>query len=273
MGKIVQLPPLLLPGIGIATTAGTGNPISGSKSEIWLCPTYDAEGKGAPLYVKKGLTARAIMVEILCSQIAQVLALPVPQPYIVTAKSKHVGGKGNSNVVCFGTLDMGSQSLARPIKCLNQILTLIQKLKIEDMIATYDEWIANDVRSPNDILFSPDNLLYLIDHESAIPSNKSADEQLTNWLADRLLEGMNNQERRSLLKQMHSRIAAFQRIEFTSAPFSSGFIQGSGELYLELTKFLTERLTHIHRLVSQRIFPNQLHLNLTITQIDGAEQA
>lgn len=260
MTNVIPLPSMRLPGLGVAATSGTGNRITGSRSEIWHCPAYDANTSQVALYVKVGLSIRAILVESLASQLAQVIGLQTPAPYLVTVKPSHVGQAGTKNLIAFGSLDLAQRSMARPVRALDQLFGLLEKFKVSDLAGAFDEWIANDVRSPSDILICPESGVYMIDHEAAIPPNTAPDAMLQNWLAAELMKGLSDVERAALLKRLRARIAAFHRVSFEPAPLALAYIQDGGEVYHSLVKFLTTRLEHLDQLLSQRVVPEQLYL-------------
>jgi hypothetical protein len=259
-GNVIPLPSTRLPGLGIAATSGTGNRITGSRSEIWHCPAYDGNTNQVALYLKLGLTDRAILVEALASQLAQVIGPQTPVPYLVTVKPSHVGQAGTKSLIAFGSLDVAQRSMARPVRALDQLFGLLEKFKVSDLACAFDEWIGNDVRSPSDILICPESGVYMIDHEAAMPPNTAPDASLRNWLASELMKGLSDVERVALLKRLRARIAAFHRVKLEPAPLALGYLQGGGEVYHSLVKFLTQRLEHLDQLLSQRVVPEQLYL-------------
>jgi hypothetical protein len=252
--KILQLPNIRLPHIDVAATSGQGNKIEGSRTDIWLCPAYGSDYQQLTLYVKVDLSHRAIMVEVLAAQLAQAVGLNTPDPYIVTVKPSHVRQQGTRNLIAFGTLDVATRTMARPVRSLDQLFDLLENLKIADLACAFDEWIANDVRHPNDILICPESSLYLIDHEGAMSNGIEPDVAISNWLASQLLVGLTDAERAVLLRRLRSRLAAFHRVEFEQAPQACGFLQDGMGIYKELVSFL------IARLLSERIIPEQLYL-------------
>lgn len=250
-----------LPVLGIAATAGLGNRISGSRNEIWLCHAYGFNQEPLMLYVKLGLSTRAMMVEALCAQLAQCIGLACPAPYLVTVNPKHVGRAPGARVLAFGALDVSSKSMARPIRALDALLDLLQNMKVADLACAFDEWIGNDVRSPSDILVSPEMPgVFLIDHEAAIGDGLLPDAMLTNWLAERLAERFTVDERLAFLQKVRARLAALYKASLGPAPMAAQYSQDGVRVYESLVEFLKERLTHMDRLVSQRFFPEQQYL-------------
>jgi hypothetical protein len=260
-GKVIPFPALKLPHIGMASTCGQGNRISGSRTDIWFCPAYGADSRQLTLYVKVGLSDRAVMVETLAAQVAQAVGLPTPDPYIVTVKPTHVGQQGSKNLIAFATLDVSTRAMARPARSLDQLFSILEKLKLTDATCAFDEWVANDVRSSSDILICPESRLYLIDHEAAMAEQVEPDKAVTNWLAQQLMLGLTDTERALLLRRLRGRLAAFKRVMFDGAPLAVGYLQDGAAIYQELVAFLIARLEHLDRLLSQRVIPEQLYLS------------
>ena len=255
-----------LPLLGIAATAGTGNRISGSRNEIWLCPAFGMSQEPLMLYLKLGLSTRAMMVEVICAQLAQCVGLESPNPYLVTVNPKHVGRPGGSKVLVFGALDVSSKSMARPIRALDTLLDILRRMKVDDLSCAFDEWIGNDVRSPSDILVSPESRVFLIDHEAALKEGMEVDQSLMNWIAHRLLDGMDVDERLAFLRRVRGRLAALHRVSLGPAPLVTQYSQDGVRIYESLVQFLRARLLHVDQLISERIVPEQGYLKESPSQ-------
>jgi hypothetical protein len=259
-GNVRELRPNHLPPIGIAATAGTGNLISGSRNEIWLCPAFNHHHEPVLIYLKLGLSTRAMMVEALCAQLAQCIGLDTPPPYLVTVNPRHVGRTAGPSALVFGAEDVATRSMARPMRALEPLLDLLRRMKIDDLSCAFDEWIGNDVRSPSDILVSPESRIYLIDHEAALAEEMDVDASVTNWLAQRLVEHLDVDGRVALLRRLRGRIAALHRVALGPVPLAAQYSQDGVPIYAALVKFLVERLAHIDRLLSRRVLPEQGYL-------------
>jgi hypothetical protein len=271
--NVLQLPGAELPGLGMAATAGLGNRIGGSRNELWLCHAYSHGGAPVMLYVKVGLSERAMFVEALCAQIAHCVGLQCPAPFIVTVNPSHVGRARGKPVLAFGAEDQSEKSMARPVFALDVLLPLLVGQKVADLACVFDEWIANDVRSPSDILISPDSQILLIDHEAAIGELVKPDMAVTNWLAARLIEHASPSERALLLHRLRGRLAALQRTRLGDAPQAAQYSQDGVPIYRTLIQFLTQRLQHMDRLLSERVMPEQRYLlsaSAGESQIDAA---
>lgn len=259
-GNVRELRPNTPPPLGVAATSGTGNRIGGSRNEIWLCPAYNQHSEAVMVYVKLGLPTRAMLVEALCSQIAHCIGLESPPPYLVTVNPRHVGRPPGPSALVFGAEDVATRSLARPVRTLDALLEILRRMRVDDLSCAFDEWIGNDVRSPSDILVSPEARIFLIDHEAALAENTATDAALTNWLAARLLEGMNLDERALFLRRVRGRIAALHRVALGDAPLAAQYSQDGVTIYTGLIQFLRARLVHVDQLLSQRILPEQAYL-------------
>lgn len=258
--NVVELPGLELPGLGVAATAFTGSRIGGSRNEIWLCPAYGHGAEQLMLYVKLGLPTRAMLVEALCAQVAYCLGLDAPRPFIVTVNPKHVGRAAGPPALAFGAEDLAERSLAKPLRNVALLLDLLRSKKVADLACAFDEWIANDVRSPSDILVSPEERIYLIDHEAAIAPGLDPGQAVTNWLGGRLLEGLGDRERAAFLRQLRGRLAALQRVKLDAAPLAAQYSPQGVPLWNELREFLVQRLAHLDRILSERVVPEQRYL-------------
>lgn len=258
--NVVALPGVELADLRIAATSYPGNRVEGSRNEIWLCAAY-CHSEPVTLYVKVGLSARALMAECLGALLAKCVGLHTPAPYLVTVHPRHVQRSGQHALLCFGSQDLSDHALARPIKNLRVLMDLLQAGKVADLACVFDEWIANEVRSPSDILIGPsDRQIYFIDHEGAFPSNLRPDQPATNWLAGRLLASMDGRERDLFLKKLRARLAALRRVELGDAPGVTQFASDGVATYRLLLQFLRDRLDHLDRLVSERVMPDQRYL-------------
>lgn len=273
-GSVTALPAVDLPGVGSAATAGQGNLITGSRNEIWLCPGFCGDAQPVMLYVKPSLPERAIFIEILAAQLAHALHLPCPTPFLVTVSPHHVGRPKGAQIIAFASQDLSERSMARPVRALDVLMSLLERAKLDDLAGVFDEWIANDVRSPSDILMSPDGgTLYLIDHEAAMRDGLAPDATITNWLASRLIERCGTGNRPDLLRRLRARLAALRRVRIAQAPAVAQYSQNGVTIYTALVQFITDRLEHLDRLLSERVMPEQLYLAAPATPQQPSDHA
>jgi hypothetical protein len=270
--KVVPIRAVELPGLGMASVASTGRRIDGSRNEVWLCQAYGATGQGLVLYVKPKLSPRALLVEALAAQIGQCIGLPCPDPYIVTVNPLYVGGARGKHLVAFGSLQVGS-GLARPINDLASMLDSLEKLGLAPAACAFDEWIANPVRGPGDVMFDPEaSAVFFIDHEAAMDPLTAAGAAVTNWIAARVLERTAPGKRMELLKAIRGRAAAAHKAQLGQVPSVVQIAQDGVTIYRSLLEFLAQRLSHLDRLLSLRILPEQGYLAQPPTE-DATDRA
>jgi len=257
--NILKFPTGSFPEIFGASVHSDGVRIGGSRNEVWLCPAYSGS-RDLWLYVKPRLTERQVVAELVAAQVGMCLGLPCPQPYLVSVASRHVGGRRGVVQTCFGCEQVGPRSMATPVRSLSMMLEMLHKAKAAEGTAALDEWIANPVRSTSDILFDPEGAVWLIDHEAALAPGIAVDEAVTNWLAQRLMEGLGLAERARLLETIRGRSLAAHKSKLGRPALELENVSRGPELYREAVGFLQQRLEHLDCLLSHRILPEQGHL-------------
>ncbi len=136
----------------------------------------------------------------------------------------------------------------------------LQRQKLIDPLVAFDEFVANPVRGPRDIVFTPAHGAAVIDHEGAMDLATRADQPVTNWLAERVLDALPARERPTFLKRLRAKVAVLHSTRFGAAPAAVLFGQQGALLYNALVKFVEQRLTHLDRLLSERVLPGQAYL-------------
>lgn len=269
--KVIPIRPTELPGIGMAAIASTGRRVDGSRNEVWLCQAYDGLGQGLILYVKPKLTTRALLVEALAAQVGQCIGLPCPAPYLVTVNPVYVGGARGKPLIGFGSAQVGLHGFARPIHDVDVMLTTLEASGLAPVACAFDEWIANSVRGPGDVMFDSETGPVFIDHEAAMNPLTAPDAAVTNWLADRIVERIAPGKRPELLKAIRARAAAVHTAQLGQVPSIVHIAQDGAAIYLSLIKFLAERLEHLDRLLSLRILPQQSYITESVNR-DAADR-
>lgn len=249
-----------MPPLGVASTAAKGTKIDGSRNEVWLCQGYTNGSEGIVLFVKPGMSIRALMVEALAALVGQCMDLPCPAPYIVTADPTHIGRPRGAKMVVFGSEQVGDRILTRSVRDIDTMLETLNKQHLVEKLWCFDDLVANSVRGPRDIVFHPEHGAAIIDHEGAMQEGVGPDETVTNWLASRVLERLPPDQLGLLLKRLRARAQSAHQMELTSVPASVMFDQRGVQLYTQLVEFLRRRLEHLDRLLSTRVFPEQAHL-------------
>lgn len=257
--QVIDLPKDKLPEIRLGSVHSPGAQLTGSRSEVWLCPAYSGS-QGVMLYVKPRLTQQQLVAELLVAQVAMAMKLPVPQPYIVSVPPHCVGRPRGPNMLAFGCEQVGPRGLAQPVRSLALMLRMLQTAKAAEGAATLDEWVANDVRGPGDIVFDPEGQVWLIDHEGAFGNGTKLDQAVTNWLADRLRDDLEVDQRDKLLAALRAQATKARRLQLIGSPDDLNLLNSGKITYIATLKFLEDRLNHLDRLLSERVLPDQRYL-------------
>lgn len=239
---------------------GGESKLSGSRNEVWLSPASGADGRPLMLYVKPQLTARQLAVELLAAQIGRACGLPCPNPYIVRARSPRFGLAATEVRLVFGSEREG-RGMAQPIRDRDYLFETLEQAKLLVPAIVFDEWIANTVRGPGDVLFDTERGAVLIDHEGAMEASVSSSGAAANWLGDRVVDSNSPAKRLEMLAKAREFVATISTLDMslaTVAPLNS--VPGAMDAYRDCRDFLIARRSELDRLVSRRLMPEQGYL-------------
>jgi hypothetical protein len=259
--KVVVLRSGSLPGPGLASVPSSGRLLSGTRSEVWLCQAYDANAQGLVLYVKPKLALRAVFVECLAALVGQCIGLPCPDPYLVTVKPQFVGRPPGKQLLAFGSVQAGGRGIAQPIRSVDDMIETLEQLGLSHAACVFDEWIANPVRGPGDVLFDAELGAVFVDHEGAMEASTAVDTSVTNWIASHVIARTPPGKRLQLLKAIRARAVAAHNVQFGQPPSVVQLDQDGAATYQALLQFLKERLAQLDKLLSCRILPDQAYLS------------
>jgi hypothetical protein len=152
-----------------------GNPIELIKSE----PTVVLRGRAAqmtrgsltPVYAKL-LSQPAKAVELAAAWIGRNMGLPIPEAMLVTVRRDKLPKKApwpfqGELETCFASVEI---PLARPVSRLDEgaVLQLLRRWTYLSRAAVFDQLIANDDRTRDNVLLDANNRFWLIDHARAL---------------------------------------------------------------------------------------------------------
>lgn len=273
VSNLVILHPTTFPEIRAASVHSPGERISGSRNEVWLCPAYSGSTT-LLMYVKPFLGIRQIVAELVGAQVGLCLGLPCPPPFLVSVAPHHVGGpRGGQARLTFGAQHVGPASRAFPVRSLSVMLEMLKKTRHAEGTCLLDEWIANAVRGPGDILFDASKAVWLVDHEAAFDPNVRPDEAVTNWLANELAQGLNRTQRADFLARLAAKLRPVADSRLGRMPPELQAAERGPEAYRAVIEFLEARLNHLGDLLSKRMLPEQLTLSNLPQSNDDAQRA
>ena len=120
--------------------------------------------------------------EVLFSVLGKRLVLPILQPYYVYVDPSFIDMPSFSSL--YGTAFASEEEQVPPQRVLQgDALDKIGSWSEIYNCATFDAWIANRDRLPNNILFSGVSGYWLIDHEEALPNGVTSKQAVGTQLA------------------------------------------------------------------------------------------
>lgn len=107
----------------------------------------------------------ALAAELVSAVAGRALGLPIPLPYIVKCEK---GILTDSEYHAFACQIAEGESLQQLLRSdSDRAMALLQTWSSLEKVAAFDEWLANDDRSPGNMLFRGKNDYTLIDHDRA----------------------------------------------------------------------------------------------------------
>jgi hypothetical protein len=271
--EIIPLHRPFWPEIRAAAVHSSGARIAGSRSEVWLCPAYSGADT-VMLFVKPALTIRQLVAELVAAQVGHCLGLPCAPPFLVSIAPHHVNRPRGPALLAFGCQQVGPSAAAYPVRNLSLMLEMLRKAKIAEGVCVLDEWIANSVRGPGDIVFDPHHAVWLIDHEEAFEAHVRPDEAVTNWLAQQLTAMLTTRSQRTeFLARLHARGFAAANTPLGRMPPELHDVAGGQATYGAVLEFLAARLKRLGDLLGARVMPQQQSIDLQNPSDDSASVA
>jgi|GEM_PF-4470498 len=226
------------------------------------------------LFVKPALSVRQLVAELVAAQVGSCLGLPCAPPFLVSVAPHHVGRTRGPASLAFGCQQVGPTGAAYPVRNLSLMLEMLRKAKLTDGVCVLDEWIANSVRGPGDIVFDPHQCVWLIDHEGAFEAHVRPDEAVTNWLANHLAATLTTRAQRSeFLARLHGRAAPMIDAKLGRMPPELRQVPGGEATYGAVLEFLVARLHHLGALLSARLIPEQRAISISSLSDDSTSVA
>jgi len=227
-----------------------------------------------PFAYIKLLRVEDLAKEALCAVLARKLHLPMLQPYYVSVDPYNFQDHpmGNAAHIAFG-LEEDSLPTFR-----------IRGQQIEDELlkwpelyrcAIFDEWIANNDRFPNNLLYAGNQHFWLIDHDEALP-NINIDEPVQSQLLSLISKGKSELDLHRIRKKMLGYAKAYKEIDWDEIfnLVQPEMVPGLEQHISKYIKFLSERANVMSELISTCLDIRQAELRLinnNSTKIDRSQ--
>lgn len=192
----------------------------------------------------KQTTPQELVREVLCNLLAQAAGIPVPKCFVI----KPSGGAADDQF-WFAT-EVAGRNYARAARSNLVQTTDFTNWRFFLQTVAFDSWIANDDRTPQNLLFLGLNEYALIDHGEALPEAMEASDSFRNNLVQHMIAANPDVARRTLAKQVTDSARRFADIKFSEiqmAGMPRGW-RGNPE-FARYCILLTDRLNHLPQLI------------------------
>lgn len=198
-----------------------------------------------------------LVVELVCAALAKALGLQVPSPYLVVVHPQALPAKNLSEP----TWGFGSETvypnISAPLSGRDaDTLKRIQAWSQFTVLCAFDEWIANNDRTPENLLFDGKDFRP-IDHGEAIPQGQSPKHRAPggNWQLDRHVPDLSEFERRMALGNIGKPLRDMGAAPVWSLHHFAHFpaLDGGEATADGVQRFLLERMGHMEVLLREAL--------------------
>ncbi|MEX0740809.1 MAG: HipA family kinase [Pseudohongiella sp.] len=252
------------PEVQIATAIQPLDAIPTRKGTTFRASIYDTYNTRREVFLKL-LKLEDIAKEVLCAVLARMLGLPIKQAFYVQVDPAIVPGRRAGNRLNLG---FGLEREYYPAFRIanDQINDEIRRWPEALACGVFDEWIFNDDRLPNNLLFAENRVYWMIDHDEALPNSaQPADicySQILHVLSDGKTEFELHKIRREALvvvEQLKS-INWDEVLEFVCP--ADVATTGIGSHFEKYMSFLRQRIERMPDILTQSLGIKQLNMKL-----------
>ena len=119
-------------------------------------------------YIKL-IPLKEVAIEHICSSIAQLVQLPVPDTLIVLVDHEAIDTiPEGTQQIAFASVDLEYPSFKRSFIDWSKYLNYLMSFREITEVSAFDEWIVNIDRNLGNILYDGGNRLFFIDHGLAL---------------------------------------------------------------------------------------------------------
>ena len=196
----------------------------------------------------KQTSRQELIREVLCNLLAQATDIPVLDCFVVRPVDA-VSDDPVPDEYWFAT-ELSGQDYARAARSNLTQTTDLTSWPFFLRAVAFDSWIANEDRTPQNLLFLGRNQYALIDHGEALPEAMTSSSLSRNNLARHMIQGNPGVNPRELAKLVIDSAHQFAHVEFSKillAGLPEGW-RGNPE-FERYCRLLADRLHHLPRLI------------------------
>ncbi|MCE2425409.1 MAG: hypothetical protein J4F45_09970 [Pseudomonadales bacterium] len=224
--------------------------------DVWQCTVQI--GHAFELAYVKLVPLYKVVREVVCGLIAQDVGLPVVRPGVALLDESGLPTDGQFG---FATSAVDVQALPR-IRDDAVFRERLARWPALPLAIAFDDWIANQDRTLENLLFRGASDFVLVDHGDAIP-DIAVDVPLLNRLARIAFSDVSKPEENVAVRRVQQVAAVFDQVDFEKiklASLSQGW--GGDAMLSECCRFLSDRLVHLDDLIAQSLGSTQQTLPL-----------
>lgn len=250
--------------IKLATAYPELHEIESGRGKIFL-GDIETDGGRKRAYIKL-LNTENMAREALCNVLARKLYLPIqPAYYVNMNNTDYSGGKsGNIDGMAFGMLNDKTPSFS------------IRTIPEEDLrawsdilpCAVFDEWIANNDRVPNNLVFDKNNVFWLFDHDDALKGHVRPETPVGPQLLAMYARGKSELELHRIRNNAMKFVIGYEEIDWNEIRTSLVVEQltSSKSHFERYIKFLKDRIPYMQDILSHDLAIKQQDLNLPLSK-------
>lgn len=249
--------------IQIATALPPVEKVASRKGTTFRADILTEDGYRKKAYLKL-LRVEDIAKEVLCATLARKFHLPIKQAYYVEADPSKVEGrqKGNPFNIAFGLeRDYFPAFHLANDQIENELVAWPEALAC----AIFDEWIFNQDRLPNNLMFVQNGEYWLIDHDEALPNSAKVDECANSSLLQLLSKGKSEIELFGIRRSAMDIVAEYENTNWSDlySLLRADQLQNSDLSFNKYIEFLKNRIPHMHSIITKSLGIRQQELSFS----------
>ena len=189
----------------------------------------------------------------------QMVGIPVPTPCVLDIRESELwDGKDR---FAFGTSYEGHSDLLRRARLSPTVVSRLVRWPSFLGAIAFDEWIANEDRTPSNLLFVGGREFLLIDREESLPNYMNKETRFRNGFARHLIASESGTPRQSLAQRVKEACAEFGQLDFRQLETAAllGSWKGNHE-FGECVRLLQDRVNELPAPIEEEFQVGQAQL-------------